>query len=279
VGRQPRAEQRLDELRFLAQPFDQRVHVVGRAALEGEAVEPQPEVDARLVGRDEVGRPVNFPWLVVQVLGGPGGLVVGRAGCEGLEFGFDPFARDGGEEVVGVHQAQRLGALAGDELDQLAATADRNPPKLHARARTGEDRQWIEKHPAYRRLEEIAFSEYGLAAMSHRGGVLGWPKPMPPAVKYALSYLYVQAEFGVCCPLSMTDSLTRTLRKFGDPALVARYLPGLTGQDFDTLTQGAMFMTEQGAGSDVGATATRAVPDAAHTGPCAGGAPCAPRRR
>src|SRR5581483_7477661 len=80
-----------------------------------------------------------------------------------------------------------------------------------------------------------------------------------PAAKYALSYLYVQAEFGVCCPLSMTDSLARTLSRFGDPALVARYLPGLTSQDLDTLTQGAMFMTEQGAGSDVGATATRAV--------------------
>ena len=57
----------------------------------------------------------------------------------------------------------------------------------------------------------------------------------------------------------MTDSLTRTIRKFADPALVARYLPGLTQQDLDALTQGAMFMTEQGAGSDVGATATRAV--------------------
>jgi hypothetical protein len=40
-------------------------------------------------------------------------------------------------------------------------------------------RQWIEKHPAYRRLEEVAFSQYGLAAMSHRGGVLGWPRPLP----------------------------------------------------------------------------------------------------
>jgi len=155
----------------------------------------------------------------------------------------------------------RLGALAGSELDVLAASADRNPPELHHRTRTGEARQWIEKHPAYRRLEEIAFSEYGLAAMSHRGGVLGWPKPLPPVVKYALSYLYVQAEFGVCCPLSMTDSLTRTLRKFGDPALVARYLPGLTEQDFDALTQGSMFMTEQGAGSDVGGVVTRAVKD------------------
>jgi len=155
----------------------------------------------------------------------------------------------------------QLGALAGSELDVLAASADRNPPELHHRTRTGEARQWIEKHPAYRRLEQVAFSEYGLAAMSHRGGVLGWPKPLPPVVKYALSYLYVQAEFGVCCPLSMTDSLTRTLRKFGDPALVARYLPGLTEQDFDALTQGSMFMTEQGAGSDVGGVVTRAVKD------------------
>ena len=56
------------------------------------------------------------------------------------------------------------------------------------------------------------------------------------------------------CPVSMTDSLTRTLRRFGDPALVARYLPALTSQDMDALHQGAMFMTEQGAGSDVGAT-------------------------
>ncbi len=84
---------------------------------------------------------------------------------------------------------------------------------------------------------------------------------MPAAAKYALTYLFVQAEFGLCCPLSMTDSLTRTLRKFGDPALVERYLPQLTTQDFDDLCQGAMFMTEQAAGSDIAATLTRAVPD------------------
>ena len=160
-----------------------------------------------------------------------------------------------------VPHLEQMGALAGDELDALAATADRNPPVLHHRTRAGEERQWIERHPAYRRLEQVAFSDFGLAAMSHRGGVLGWPQPLPPAAKYALSYVYVQAEFGVCCPLSMTDSLTRTLRKYGDPALVARYLPGLTAQDLDALTQGSMFMTEQGAGSDVGGVVARAVKD------------------
>jgi acyl-CoA dehydrogenase len=84
---------------------------------------------------------------------------------------------------------------------------------------------------------------------------------MPPAAKYALTYLFVQAEFGLCCPVSMTDSLARTLKKFGDPALVARYLPALTSQDLDALSQGAMFMTEQGAGSDISATVVSAAPN------------------
>ena len=156
---------------------------------------------------------------------------------------------------------EHLGGLAGGVLDTLAQTADRNPPELLHRTRSGIDAQRIVKHPAYVELERVAFSQYGLAAMSHRGGVLGWDAPLPAAAKYALTYLFVQAEFGLCCPLSMTDSLTRTLRKFGDPALVERFLPKLTTQVFDDLYQGAMFMTEQGAGSDVAATATRAVPD------------------
>jgi alkylation response protein AidB-like acyl-CoA dehydrogenase len=156
----------------------------------------------------------------------------------------------------------RMGALAGGALDMLAGEADRNPPLLHPRSRRGEDAARIAYHPAYREMERIAFAEYGLAAMSHRGGVLGWPEPMPPAAKYALTMLFVQAEFGLCCPLSMTDSLARTLRKFGDPGLVARYLPGLTATDLDALRQGAMFMTEQGAGSDIAATAVMAEPAA-----------------
>jgi acyl-CoA dehydrogenase len=152
----------------------------------------------------------------------------------------------------------RLGALAGGRLDELAGVADRNPPVLHPRSRTGADAERIEKHPAYAAMERIAFAEFGLAALSHRGGVLGWPAPLPPTAKYLLTYVFAQAEFGLLCPVSMTDSLTRTLRKFADPALVARYLPALTSQDLDVLAQGAMFMTEQGAGSDVGATAVRA---------------------
>lgn len=155
----------------------------------------------------------------------------------------------------------RLGAMVTTRLDDLSHAADRYPPVLHQRDRQGRDRPWIEKHPAYRELERVAFEEFGLAAMSHRGGVLGWPEPILPAGKYALTYLLVQSEFGLCCPLSMTDALTRTLRRFGDPALVERALPALVATDLDALAQGAMFMTEQGAGSDVGASTVSARPD------------------
>lgn len=158
-------------------------------------------------------------------------------------------------------QLERLGALAGDHLEQLALTADKNPPVLSLRERNGTEAQRVEKHPAYQQLEDYAFGEFGLAAMSHRGGVFGHPDKLPPMVKYALVYLFVQAEFGLCCPVSMTDSLTRTLCKFGSNELIDRYLDRLTSQDMGTLFQGAMFMTEQAAGSDVGAIGTIARKD------------------
>jgi alkylation response protein AidB-like acyl-CoA dehydrogenase len=153
-------------------------------------------------------------------------------------------------------QFERMGKLVGDRLEKLALAADRNPPVLHLRARNGMPDERIEKHPAYLEMEAHAFGAFGLAAMSHRPGVFGAGDRLPPLVKYGLVFLFAQAEFGLCCPLSMTDALTRTLMKFGAPDLVARYAERLTSQDMDALYQGAMFMTEQAAGSDVGAIDT-----------------------
>lgn len=157
---------------------------------------------------------------------------------------------------------ERMGALAGREIDEWALTADRNPPELEHRDRTGRDAQRIVKHPAYVEMERIAYGEFGLAVMSHRTGVLGWDGKLPPLAKYALTYLFVQAEFGLCCPLSMTDSLARTLRKYGEPALVEKYCPRMTQLRFEDQAQGAMFMTEQAAGSDISNTQTLARPAA-----------------
>jgi acyl-CoA dehydrogenase len=146
-----------------------------------------------------------------------------------------------------------LGEAAG-ELDRLAETAERNPPALRRLDRGGEPVDEIVRHPAYRALEAAAFERFGLAAISHRAS------PLPHVAKYALTYLFAQSEFGVLCPVNMTDSLTRVLIRFGSPGLRAELVPRLTATDLGELWQGAMFLTEREGGSDVGVTGTVARP-------------------
>ncbi|HEV7987617.1 MAG TPA: acyl-CoA dehydrogenase family protein [Candidatus Binataceae bacterium] len=152
----------------------------------------------------------------------------------------------------------RLGGLAGGRLDELADAADKHPPVLHPRDRFGRDEDWIEYHPAYREMERIAFSELGLHAMSHRAGVLGWPAPMPPIAKYGFQYLFVQAEFGLMCPVSVSDTSNFIIFRYGSDELKRKLVPRLLSQDPAELWKGTQFMTEKSGGSDVGALETEA---------------------
>ena len=124
----------------------------------------------------------------------------------------------------------RLGGLAGGHLDECARLADRHPPILHPRDRFGRDVQWIEYHPAYRELEKVAFSEFGIHAMSIRKGILGWGDKYPVVAKHAFTFLFNQAEFGLGCPINVTDGCAKLLANFGSDALKAKYLDGL-GRD------------------------------------------------
>ena len=153
----------------------------------------------------------------------------------------------------------RLGVLAGGRLDELARTADRHPPVLHARDRFGRDEDWIEYHPAYREMEQIAFGDFQFHAMSHRG-VLGLDRPLPPVAKYAFQYLFVQGEFGLMCPISVSDTSIHLIRKFGSNAVQDYLVPRMLSGDLATLWKGTQFMTEKAGGSDVGAIETVAVP-------------------
>jgi hypothetical protein len=158
----------------------------------------------------------------------------------------------------------RLGALAGGHLDECARLADRHVPVLHQRDRFGRDAQWIEYHPAYRELERAAFGEFGIHAMSLRNGIMGWPQPYPVVAKHAFTFLFNQAEFGLGCPINVTDGCAKLLAKFGSEALQAKYLDGLTQTDMSKLTQGGQFMTEKEGGSDVGMLTTTAVQEGDH---------------
>jgi alkylation response protein AidB-like acyl-CoA dehydrogenase len=150
----------------------------------------------------------------------------------------------------------RLGALAGGRLDELARIADKNPPVLHARDRFGRDEDGIDYHPAYREMESIAFSDFQFHAMSHRGGALGADRPLPAVAKYAFQYLFVQAEFGLMCPISVTDTSIHLIRKFASAELKDYLLPKMLSDELATLWKGTQFMTERAGGSDVGAIET-----------------------
>ena len=152
----------------------------------------------------------------------------------------------------------RLGGLAGGRLGELADAADKHPPVLHPRDRFGRDEDWIEYHPAYREMERIGFSDLGLHAMSHRAGVLGWPAPMPPIAKYGFQYLFVQAEFGLMCPVSVSDTSNLIILRYGSDELKRKLVPRLLSQDPAELWKGTQFMTEKSGGSDVGALETEA---------------------
>jgi acyl-CoA dehydrogenase len=150
----------------------------------------------------------------------------------------------------------RLGALAGGRLDELARIADRHPPVLQPRDRFGRDEDWIDYHASYREMEQIAFGDFQFHAMSHRGGALGMDRPLPAVAKYALQYLFVQAEFGLMCPISVTDTSIHLIRKFADAELKEYLLPKMLSADIATQWKGTQFMTERAGGSDVGAIET-----------------------
>jgi acyl-CoA dehydrogenase len=105
-------------------------------------------------------------------------------------------------------------------------------------------------------MEQIAFGDFQFHAMSHRGGVLGMDRPLPPVAKYAFQYLFVQGEFGLMCPISVTDTSIHLIRKFGSNSLQDYLLPRMLSADLSTMWKGTQFMTEKAGGSDVGAIET-----------------------
>ncbi|RNF38920.1 acyl-CoA dehydrogenase family protein [Planococcus salinus] len=162
-----------------------------------------------------------------------------------------------------VEQAQamlsELGGVAGGELDQLSRTADKNPPVLQSFNEKGERVDHVEFHPSYRQMERLGYGRFNMVAMSHKKeGIWGWDTRFPYVLKYASWYLFAQAEFGLLCPMSMTDSAARVLDKFASEEMKQKYLPRLTSTDLDELWTGAQFMTEKQGGSDVGANTMRA---------------------
>ena len=116
------------------------------------------------------------------------------------------------------------------------------------------------------RLEEIefhpAYEEAGRAIWA--SGMLAGGREGPgPLELSALFYLLTHVgEGGHACPVVCTAGAIRALEHRGGRDLQERFLPGLHGRDYDSCQRASQFLTEVQGGSDVGANAVRAVPDA-----------------
>ena len=155
---------------------------------------------------------------------------------------------------------RELGGRVGNEIEDLAAEADRLSPPLVVRDKRGEPINDVLPSRAYRELERILYGEYGMAAMAMRPGVIEADRASSLVLNDAFIFVAGQAESGLFCPLSMTRAMARTLRMFAPEAILQEYLPGLLSTEMKTLQTGAMFMTEKQAGSDLGLVATTAKP-------------------
>ncbi|GAA5045480.1 acyl-CoA dehydrogenase family protein [Streptomyces similanensis] len=185
--------------------------------------------------------------------------------------GYDVFTADRAlAEAVGRHvgaelrdevrgELAALGRAAGSaQLQEWAAQAGENPPRLRTHDRYGHRIDEVDFHPAWHRLLGKGVSA-GLTA--------AWSRPAGQVRRAAAFLVWTQVEAGTCCPLSMTHAAVPALR--ADPALAAEWEPRLTSVIYDRELRpagekpGALFgmgMTEKQGGSDVRANTTAARP-------------------
>ncbi|WP_428935646.1 acyl-CoA dehydrogenase family protein [Streptomyces sp. ACT015] len=173
-------------------------------------------------------------------------------------------------EAVGRHVAPELLAPVRAELGELgraagsaqvqewAAQADGNPPRLRTHDRSGVRVDEVDFHPAWHRL---------LGKGVGAGLTSAWDRPGGHVRRAAAFMVWTQAEAGNCCPLSMTHAAVPVLR--ADPELAAEWVPRLTSAVYDRelrpahLKAGSLFgmaLTEKQGGSDVRASTTAARP-------------------
>src|SRR5258708_18985935 len=113
-------------------------------------------------------------------------------------------------------------ALGGDRVAELADAANRYPPELRAFDRFGHRIDEVAYHPAYHELMALA--------KSHEVHSIAWTaeKRGGHVAHMALEYLLVQAEAGICCPITMTYAALPTLRK--QPDIAAEWQEGGRGR-------------------------------------------------
>lgn len=156
-------------------------------------------------------------------------------------------------------RCEALGAVAGDEgAQELARLANRHLPELKTHDRFGNRVDWVEFHPSWHQLMELAWR--------HEVPSLAWRTNQQGGhfARAALSYLWNQVEHGTACPTGMAYAAYAGFE--AEPALAvwAEKVKG-TQYEFSRREVGdkpsvviGYAMTEKQGGSDLRETQTTA---------------------
>jgi hypothetical protein len=156
------------------------------------------------------------------------------------------------QEILRLHLGKtpdlsRLGEFVGRELYEVADYVDKlGHPELITWSVDGErvDRAWMA--PSEMRVLEWLMKEAGVNQGPYRRG--NWFEHF--------GALYLVADPGVGCILTVTNQTAYAIYKYGD-ATAKAFLPGLLGEE-DPVRYGATWFTEIQGGSDLGANKVKA---------------------
>lgn len=143
-----------------------------------------------------------------------------------------------------------LGRYVGNELLEIADYIDKvSPPRLLMWDINGERLDWVQLNPAHRRaLDHLMDS-----GVVHRTFTEGTPWQL----HYAM--LYLIADPGIICTLTLTNQTAYALHKYGDSFSEKEFLPRYLEKAGGRAWHGATFYTEIQGGSDLGANRALAV--------------------
>jgi alkylation response protein AidB-like acyl-CoA dehydrogenase len=147
-----------------------------------------------------------------------------------------------------------FGEVVGNTIADNADYVDKHGPELHTYDKHGEVQNYVSYPAELKENERLAY-ESGVVADSFEAPP-GRDEPLSHSHYLGMGYLLAYAETtGMVCPVAMTAGAALVLEKFDDGAL-SEYYQALTSRDHDDLIEGAMFLTEEQGGSDVGANET-----------------------
>jgi acyl-CoA dehydrogenase len=153
---------------------------------------------------------------------------------------------------------EEFGGVLGGRMADTADRIDREGHELRSFDKHGDRLNEVEYHPLVGEQEEIVYEEFGVTHDAFHAPP-GREEPLGLTHVLTMQALLSYVDGGFCCPVSMTTGAAIVLEKFDDGSL-EEYFEALTARDLEDHIEGAMFLTEEQGGSDVGANEVRAEP-------------------